>query len=145
MVHRHLYRSVIAPLFMAPVLSGAAFSMDQSPPAGCIAALRVKYDATPAFKIHCESDADCSFEPSLALNASAMAVIDSMARSLIACWKEAGPTKTVAIDAPPDLHLLITAFARADDETRRLCTIAELKPFGDDKLTTSFRAACPPP
>jgi hypothetical protein len=39
------------------------------------------------------------------------------------------------------MNLVVRRYGKAD-ATPEACTIAELKPFGAEKLTTSFRAAC---
>jgi hypothetical protein len=118
-------------------------SIAQPPVSQCISDLQAKYGASPAFKITCTSPADCEFEPSQQqMNASAIALIDVMARTVIACWQSAGLKTVISVSSPPSLHLFVQRYQASDQKPFEVCSIAELRPFGEDKLTTSFRAAC---
>ncbi|MGA7328261.1 MAG: hypothetical protein WBX25_28175, partial [Rhodomicrobium sp.] len=82
------------------------------------------------------------FEPSLQMNASAMALIDVMAKTVIECWRNRGLTTVEPVPSPPALNLSVQRFRAPHDKVSEVCNIAQLKPFGQDQLTTSFRAAC---
>ncbi len=118
--------------------------MAQTPLSHCVSDLQKKYGASPAFKITCTSLADCRFEPNQPVNASAMALIDVMAKTVIECWQNGGLTIAVPIPSPPSLNLSVQHFRASDEKAFEVCSIAQLKPFGHDKLTASFRAACHP-
>jgi hypothetical protein len=67
-----------------------------------------------------------------------MAFIDATARTVTECWQKTGLTIAVPLASPPEIKVLVRRY-RARSE---VCSIAELKPFGEHRLTTSFRAAC---
>jgi hypothetical protein len=67
--------------------STAAFA--QSAPASCVTALSAKYGSTPALKMECANETDCTFQAPPA-NASALALIGSMVKTLEACFTAAG-------------------------------------------------------
>jgi len=108
----------------------------------CILVLEQKYGASPAFRLTCTQPSDCAFEPSQTVNASAMAVINAAARALAECWRQSGFVEAEPVAAPPDMHLVISRYRASGTKSTEVCTLAELKPFGPDKMTTSFRAAC---
>jgi len=107
----------------------------------CVRQLRSELAGEPAFRVSCTAERDCEFEPSLARNASAMAVLDQAAARLKACWLKAGLANQVRIQTPTSMKVLVHRFS-AQTSAREVCTIAELKPFGLEALTTSFRAQC---
>ncbi len=72
----------------------------QSAPASCVTALSAKYGSTPALKMECANDADCIFQAPPA-NASALALIGSMVKTVEACFTAAGLTM-VKEDTLPD-------------------------------------------
>jgi len=75
------------------VLAGVSLTAGPSPStpvSRCVSELQMKYGTNPAFKITCRSSADCEFEPSQPMNASAMALIDVMAKTVTECWQKAG-------------------------------------------------------
>lgn len=112
----------------------------------CVSEVQEKYQASPAFKIACQAPGDCEFEPSQPMNASAMAVIDAMAKTVIECWQKGGLTVAVPIPSPPSFNLSVQQYKSPGENTpAAVCSIAQLKPFGQDKLTTLFRAACDRP
>src|SRR5208282_5523358 len=113
-------------------------------PSRCISGLQMKYGTSPAFKIACTSLADCVFEPSQPMNASAVALIDVMAKTVIECWQKEGLTTAVPIPSPPSLNLSVQSYRTSGGRVSEVCNIAQLRPFGQDRLTTSFRAACHP-
>ena len=129
-------------LIAALTIVGMSASIAQPPVSQCISDLQAKYETSPAFKITCTSPADCEFEPSKQMNASAMALIDAMAKTVTACWQSAGLTTVIPIPSPLSLHLFVQRYQASDQKPFEVCSIAELRPFGEDKLTTSFRAAC---
>src|SRR5271166_1489353 len=108
----------------------------------CIADIRTKYGESPAFKVNCTAPADCEFEPSQVMNAFAMAFIDATAKMITECWERAGLTIAVPMASPPELKLSVRRYRAPNENGAGMCSIAEFKPFGEDKLTTSFRAAC---
>ncbi len=132
------------------VLTGVLFtarplpSLAETPVSRCVSDLQIKYGASPAFKIKCASQADCEFEPSQPMNAAAMALIDVMAKTVIKCWQDGGLTMAVPVPSPPSLNLSVQRYRAPDEKAPAVCSIAQLKPFGQDKLTTFFRAACDP-
>jgi hypothetical protein len=75
------------------------------------------------------------------MNAAAMALIDVMAKSVIACWQERGLTTVVSIPYPPSPKLSAQRFRASDARGSAVCNISQLRPFGQVGLTTSFRAA----
>jgi hypothetical protein len=133
-------------LLVLPIVGLFATRSSASPADGsasrCVSDLQIKYGTSPAFKITCASPADCEFEPSPPMNASAMALIDVMAKSVIDCWQKAGLTTAVSIPSPPSMNLSVQRYRTLDEQSSEVCSIAQLKPFGQDKLTTSFRAGC---
>src|SRR5215471_10591139 len=96
---------IAASLAMCPPLSLAETSLSQ-----CVSDVQMKYGASPAFKIACTSPGDCEFEPSQAVNASALALIDVMAKAVIACWQGGGLTTVVDVASPPSLKLIVRRY-----------------------------------
>jgi hypothetical protein len=92
--------------------------------------------------MNCKAPADCEIEPSLSMNASAMAVIDAAAKAMTECWKKSGLIAIETVASPPGMNLVLRRYGKTGQADATVCTMAELKPFGADKLTTSFRAAC---
>jgi hypothetical protein len=130
--------------FLIVILLAAApsASLADTSASHCIADVRTKYGASPAFKVTCITPADCEFEPSQSMNASAMAFIDATAKRVMECWEKAGLTIAVPMASPPEIKLSVRRYHAPNEKGSEMCTIAEFKPFGEDKLTTSFRAAC---
>jgi hypothetical protein len=111
--------------------------------AQCIDAARSRIGDSPAFKVTCRTVADCEFEPSQALNASAMALIDSLARELRGCWRKAGLKGVTELPAPEGMKVLIRRYSAPEEtEPGETCILAEFRPFGEEQMTTSFRARC---
>jgi len=111
--------------------------------AECFAVARARVADSPAFRVTCAAAADCEFEPTQELNASAMALIDNIAQKLQNCWRGAELTTVTDVTAPAAMKLRIRRYtATATGASVEICTMAELKPFGDAQLTTSFRAQC---
>jgi hypothetical protein len=119
-----------------------AASIAQSPVSQCISHLQAKYGTSPALKVTCTSQADCEFEPSQPMNASAMALIDAMAKTVTGCWQSAGLTTVIPVPSPPSLQLFVRRYQASNQKPSEVCSIGELRPFGEDRLTTSFRAVC---
>lgn len=63
----------------------------QGVPASCVTALSAKYGSTPALKMECANQTDCTFQAPPA-NASALALIGSMVKTVEACFIAAGLT-----------------------------------------------------
>jgi hypothetical protein len=114
----------------------------ETPVSRCVAAVHLQYAPSPAFKITCTSPADCEFEPAQPMNAAAMALIDVMAKSVIACWQDHGLTTVVPIPYPPSPKLSVQRYQASDARGSEVCNMSQLRPFGQDGLTTSFCAAC---
>jgi hypothetical protein len=128
-------------IVILPAAAPLASSADEAA-SRCIADVRTKYGQSPAFKVTCATPADCEFEPSQTMNASAMAFIDATAKMVTDCWERAGLTIAVPMASPPEIKLSVRRYHAPGEKVPGTCSIAELKPFGEDKLTTSFRAAC---
>ncbi len=147
--HQHT-RTVLLRLSLWVVLIGVSVAARPSPSTAetlasrCVSDLQLKYGSSPAFKITCTALVDCEFEPTQPMNASAMALIDVMAKMVIECWQNRGLTAVVPIPSPPSLNLSVQRYRASNENASEICNIAQLKPFGRDKLTTSFRAACHP-
>jgi hypothetical protein len=118
------------PAGAAPADEGWAF---------CIPNVQKTLSDSPAFRIRCRETQDCEFEPSQAMNASAMALIDAMAKRTVACWEKGGMSLDKLLPSPPSMHLSIRRY-RSDFAV--VCTIAEVKPFDEAKITTAFLAVC---
>jgi len=111
--------------------------------AQCFDAARARVADSQAFKVNCKTAADCEFESAQAQNVSAMALIDDIAKNLQDCWKKAGLKTVTELTAPEGMKLHIRRYSAPDaGASAEICTVAELKPFGDKQLTTSFRAQC---
>jgi hypothetical protein len=136
--------SLYVALVLVSFAASPSLSMAEMRVSRCLSDLQMKYGTSPAFKITCTSSADCEFEPSRPMNASAMALIDVMAKTLIACWQNEGLTTFVPLPSPPSLNLSVLRYRSSDEKISEVCSIAQLKPFGQGMLTTSFRAACHP-
>lgn len=109
----------------------------------CFRSAEKRLKNSPAFRVTCSAKSDCEFAPSTGMNASSMAVINSVAVKLKSCWQKSGLTAIQNIKGPPGAKLLILRYtARLQSKDPTICTIAELKPFGSKALTTSFRAQC---
>ena len=117
-------------------------TLAETPVAHCIAEIRAQFGTNPAFKVTCSTPADCEFEPSQAMNASAMAFMDATARTVTECWQKAGLTIAVPLASPPEIKVSLRRYRAPEENGSEVCSIAELKPLGEQRLTTSFRAAC---
>jgi hypothetical protein len=128
---------------VASVLAGLPLPAPaETPVSRCVSDVHTQYATSPAFKITCTSAADCEFEPAQPMNATAMAQIDVMAKSVIACWHERGLTIVIPIPYPPSPKLSVQRFQASDARGSEVCNMSQLRPFGQNGLTTSFRAAC---
>lgn len=108
----------------------------------CISKAAVAVEQNPAFHVSCPPGGLCEIAIADSRNASAIAAVDAIARSLTQCWQAAGLTANREISSPPALNLLVEAYGSAGEGAQDLCRIAHNKPFGRERPTTAFQAAC---
>jgi hypothetical protein len=81
------------------LISGSAPVFAQSAPASCVTSLSKEYGANSSVRMECTNATDCTFQAPIG-NASALALIGSMVKTVEACFTAAGLT-VVKEDAVP--------------------------------------------
>ena len=79
----------VALIAVASMLCSGQALAQNTPPASCVTALSKEYGATPALRMECTNATDCTFQAPTG-NASALALIGAMVKTVEACFTSAG-------------------------------------------------------
>lgn len=108
----------------------------------CIERVSAKFKDSSAFSLSCPTPSDCEIAGKDIRNASAMAYIDTQSKGLAACWRASGLTNVNEQPSPPELKIMVEVFSAPTGAIETVCKMAHNKPFGQDRPTVAFRAAC---
>jgi hypothetical protein len=114
--------------------SAPAFA--QSSPTACVTALSKEYGSNPALRVECTNATDCTFQAPTA-NASALALIGSMVKTVEACFTAAGLT-VISEEVLPNGTTREYGKAGATE----VCAVLISTTMGD--LADGLRATCQP-
>lgn len=104
---------------------------------GCIGEAHEKFGKSIALKSFCRSPSDCEYQAPL-LNASALALVNTMAETIQECWRKAG--LTLAEQTRASATLSTRRYADPTGKSGESCEIALSETSG--ALADGFRAAC---